>query len=63
MTLHELIWKLEDLTFETDGDPEVFVQVAGFQWPLCGIKLFPEVKDIVSECVVVADCKDPKLII
>jgi len=63
MTLHELIWQLEDLTFETDGDPEVFVQVAGFQCPLCGIKLFPEVKDIVSESVVVADCKDPKLFI
>ena len=62
MTLHELIWKLEDLSFLTEGDPEVYIQVAGMQSPIVGEKLFPET-GYSNEAIVIGDKKEPVLII
>ena len=64
MTLHDLIWELEDISNEGGiGDPEVYIQVAGIQAPVVGIKYFPEVDGVVGESVVIGSVEEPKLML
>lgn len=65
MTLHELIWKLEEIA-DTDEvfDPEVYFQSGTMSLSIQGVKFFPE-SDVNYESVVISndDEKDIKLVL
>ena len=63
MVLSELINKLEDILFETDDDPEVYINIGNWQTPVNGVKHFPEIRNVCWESVVISDDKKPNLII
>lgn len=65
MTLHELIWKLEEIAdTEEVFDPEVYFQTGTMSLPVHGVKFFPETT-FSCEAVVVSDDNenDIKLVI
>ena len=63
MTLNDLIWQLQDITFDTDDDPEVYIQIGTQQCRLNGISHFKEIENVCDEVVVLGDSKKPILVL